>query len=155
MRTLLLTGLMFMSTLVTAAGQDKLAAENLPKVSAQEMGARLLTTVVLAPPKKQMAKCSNAMVTLDVIVGPDGKVSVLKVLGGWEEFQESAIAAVKQWTYKPYLMNGTPAAVETTVMILYPSVGDAGSLFVPDGKGGSKGGSFSPMPKECWPKDAK
>jgi hypothetical protein len=35
------------------------------------------------------------MVTLDVVIGEDGKVSI-KVLGGFEEFRESAITAVKQ-----------------------------------------------------------
>jgi TonB family protein len=89
------------------------------------------------------------MVTLDVNIGEDGKVTILKVLGGFEEFRESAIKAVKQWTYKPYLENGTSVSVETTIMVFYPSVGTPGSLFVPDGKGGVKGGQFLPMPSEC------
>jgi hypothetical protein len=88
------------------------------------------------------------MVTLDVVVGEDGRVSILKVLGGFEEFKPSAIAAVKQWTYTPYLENGVPVPVETTVLVFYPPAGKPGSLFVPDGKGGVKGGNFLPMPPE-------
>jgi hypothetical protein len=29
----------------------------------------------------------------------------------------AAIDAVKQWTYKPYLLNQTPVEVETTVLL--------------------------------------
>jgi protein TonB len=31
----------------------------------------------------------------------------------------SAIAAVKQWRYKPYLLNGTPVEVETTITVIF------------------------------------
>jgi hypothetical protein len=85
-----------------------------------------------------------------VLIGEDGKVAILKVLGGFEEFRESAIKSVKQWTYKPYLENGSPVSVEMTIMVFYPSVGTPGSLYLPDGKGGVKGGKFLPMP-ECGP----
>jgi TonB family protein len=132
-------------------GQETSESRQILKVSAHVMAARLLTTVTPEPPKKPMAKCSNAMVTLDVVIGEDGKVSILKVLGGFEEFRESAMTAVKQWTYKPYLVNEVPTSVETEVLVFYPSVGAAGSLFVPDGNGGVKGGKFLPMPPECGP----
>jgi TonB family protein len=91
------------------------------------------------------------MVTLDVVIDEDGKVKSIKVLGGFEEFRESAIKAVKQWIYKPYLESGIPVSVETTVMVFYPSVGAPGSFFVSDGKGGVTGGKFLPMPPECGP----
>ena len=98
-----------------------------------------------------MPKCSNRMVTLKVVVGEDGKVQSLKAVAGFEEFKQSAMAAVKQWTYKPYLENEVPTPVETTVLVFYPSVGTPGSLFVPDGKGGVKEGDFRSMPPECMP----
>jgi len=31
----------------------------------------------------------------------------------------SAIAAVKQWRYKPYLLNGNPVEVETTITVIF------------------------------------
>jgi hypothetical protein len=132
-----------------SAGQETSEPQQMPKVPAQVMAARLL--IAVTPESVKMRKCSNAMVTLDVIVGMDGKVSILKILGGFEEFKQSAITAVKQWTYKPYLVNGTPTSVETEVMVFYPSIGAPGSFFVPDGKGGVKGGKFLPMPPECGP----
>lgn len=131
------------------AGQETSGSSQMLKVPAQVMAARLLTTVTPESPK--MPKCSNRMVTLDVVVGEDGKVQSLKAVAGFEEFKQSAITAVKQWTYKPYLENGEPIPVETTVLVFYPNVGKPGSLFVPDGKGGFKGGNFLPMPSECGP----
>jgi TonB family protein len=115
------------------------------------MAARLLTTVPPKPPKKPMMKCSNRMVTLDVIIGDDGKVSSVKVLSGFEEFQESATTAVGQWTYKPYQANGVSVPVETTVSVFYTSDGKAGPLLIPDGKGGVKVSKFLPMPPGCGP----
>jgi TonB family protein len=132
-----------------AAGQETSESRRILTVPAQAMAAQLLTSVTPESPK--MPKCSNRMVTLDVVIGDDGRVSSIKVLGGFEEFKQSAITAVKRWTYKPYLENGVPTSVETTVLVFYPSVGKPGSLFVPDGKGGVKRGSFLPMPPECGP----
>lgn len=131
------------------AGQETSGSQQLLKVSPRLMASRLLTSVTPESPK--MPKCSNRMVTLDVVIGADGKVQVIKVLGGFEEFKQSAIAAVKQWTYKPYLENGVPVPVETTVFVFYPSSGKPGSLFIPDGKGGVEGGKFPQMPAECGP----
>jgi TonB family protein len=133
-----------------SSGQKAVEPEHL-KVPIQIMSARLLTTVTPERPNKPMAKCSNRMVTLDAVIGEDGRVRKLKVLGGFEEFQESALAAVKQWTYDPYLVDGVPTAVETTVLIFYPSSGKPGPAFLPDGKGGVKGGDFPPLLPECGP----
>jgi TonB family protein len=135
--------------LVTGLAVGQKTSQQILKVSAPEMGARLLTSITPGSPK--MPKCSNRMVTLEVVVGEDGKVQSLKAVAGFEEFRQSAMAAVKQWTYKPYLENEIPIPVETTVLVFYPSVGTPGSLFVPDGKGGVKNGDFQPMPSECRP----
>ena len=57
-------------------------------------------------------------VILQAVVHKDGTVgdvTVLKSPGARLGFDESAIEAVKQWRYKPYLLNGSPVEVETTV----------------------------------------
>jgi Gram-negative bacterial TonB protein C-terminal len=149
MRSLLFSFLSCLLISVVSAAQETSESQQMLKVPAQVMAARLLTTVTPESPK--MPKCSNRMVTLDVAIGADGKVSILKILGGFEEFKESATKAVKQWTYKPYLENGNPVSVETTIMVFYPSTGTPGSLYVPDGKGGVRGGKFLPMPPDCGP----
>jgi hypothetical protein len=149
MRSFLFSCLVCVLGTGVVAGQETSESQQMLKVSAQVMAARLLTSVTPESPK--MPKCSNRMVTLDVVIGEDGRVRSIKDVDGFEEFKKSATTAVKRWTYKPYLENGVPVPVETTVLVFYPSVGKAGSLFVPDGKGGVKGGSFLPMPSECGP----
>jgi hypothetical protein len=150
MRSAIVYCLMFCTVAgVFALGQAAPEVATLLKVPSPLMAARLLTSVT--PEALNMPKCSNRMVTLDAVIGKDGTVQTLKVLGGFEGFKESAVTAVKQWTYTPYLQNGSPVAVETTILVFYPSTGKPGSLFVPDGKGGAKGGSFPPMPPECQP----
>jgi TonB family protein len=149
MRSFIFSFLVYALTTGIVAAQEAPASPQVLKVSGKVMAARLLTTVT--PEALPMPRCSNRMVTLDVVIGEDGKIRSLKVLGGFEGFKQSALAAVKQWTYKPYLENGTPASVETTVQVFYPSTGAPGPLLVPDGKGGVKGGDSLPLPPECGP----
>jgi TonB family protein len=137
----------------SASGQDSAKPGEIPQVSGWVMAAHLLTTVAPDPPKTPIGLCSSAVVTLDVVVEKDGSVGTVKVSGGYEDLQDSAAKAVKQWTYRPYLLNGAPARVETTVMVLYPHDGKPGPMAIPDGKGGIKGGNFAPMPSECTQKN--
>ena len=44
-------------------------------------------------------------------------VASLQVVSGLPQPMTSAIDAVQQWKYKPYLLNGEPTEVETTINI--------------------------------------
>jgi TonB family protein len=140
---------------VMSEGQEANRSEQIPKVSSKTMAALLLTATTPDFPKTPMKKCSNAMVTLDVIISADGTVATVKVLSGFEEFRESAVSAVKQWRYRPYIMDGVATSVETSVLVYYPSGGTPGSLFVPDGKGGVKGGNSLLSSPDCGPISVK
>jgi TonB family protein len=70
------------------------------------------------PPDAKAAGIQGAVV-LDAIIGEDGKIQSLNVLSGPPELTKSAIDAVSQWVYKPYLLNGEPTAVETTITVNY------------------------------------
>jgi TonB family protein len=58
-------------------------------------------------------------VQLDAVIGKTGEVEQLKVVSGPKELQQSALDAVRQWTYKPFLVNGAPVEVKTTVRVIY------------------------------------
>jgi TonB family protein len=58
-------------------------------------------------------------VLLDVLIGKDGTVKEARVVSGPEMLRQSSIDAVKQWTYKPYLLNGDPVEVETTINVVF------------------------------------
>ena len=58
-------------------------------------------------------------VVLAAVIAKDGTVANLRVVSGPSQLQRSALDAVRQWRYKPYLLNGNPIEVDTTVQVLY------------------------------------
>jgi TonB family protein len=66
----------------------------------------------------------NGKVELDVIIGKGGGVENIKVSQSLrDDYDQSAIDAVRQWTWEPYLLNGEPVEVETTIQVIY-SIGE-------------------------------
>ena len=53
------------------------------------------------------------------MIGTDGNMENVRVISGPPELQQSALDAVRQWTYKPYLLNGDAVEVETTINVIY------------------------------------
>lgn len=70
------------------------------------------------PAEARAAKIQGTVV-LYAVISKDGKMENLSVLSGPPELTKSAIDAVKQWSYKPYLLNGEPVSVETTINVTY------------------------------------
>jgi protein TonB len=56
-------------------------------------------------------------VILAVIIATNGTVQEVQAVSGHPLLIPAAMAAVKQWTYKPLLMNGQPVEVSTQVDI--------------------------------------
>ena len=70
-------------------------------------------------PVEAKKKKIQGTVVLDAIIDKTGNIGHLKVVSGPKILQKSAMQAVRQWTYKPYLLNGNPVAVKTTINIVY------------------------------------
>jgi len=58
-------------------------------------------------------------VILHAIIDKEGNISELQVLAGDDLLAQSALAAVRQWRYKPMLFDGEPAEVDTTITITF------------------------------------
>jgi periplasmic protein TonB len=56
-------------------------------------------------------------VVLQATISKTGTIENLRVVSGPPLLQQAAIDAVKQWQYLPYLLNGEPVEVETTVNV--------------------------------------
>jgi periplasmic protein TonB len=56
-------------------------------------------------------------VELQATISREGTIENLRVVGGPPLLQQAAIDAVKQWRYRPYLLNGEPVEVETTINV--------------------------------------
>ena len=56
-------------------------------------------------------------VVLQATIGKDGSIQNLRVQSGHPMLTQAAIDAVRQWKYKPYMLNGEAVEVETTVQV--------------------------------------
>lgn len=70
------------------------------------------------PPLAKAAHVAGTVV-LKAIVGSDGKVKDLTLIGGPPLLVSAAEAAVRQWVYKPTLLNGLPVEVETDITVTF------------------------------------
>lgn len=68
------------------------------------------------PPVAQQARIQGAVV-LTAIIDKEGNVQSLQLVSGHPLLARAAIEAVKQWRYKPFLLNGQPLEVETAVTV--------------------------------------
>ena len=107
---------------VVAAAADKASANNqgVPtSIPPNKMAERILTKVPPKYPPAAKKEHIQGKVVLSAVIGTTGHIENLKVVSGPPELQQSAMDAVRQWTYKPVLWKGQPIEVETTVNVTY------------------------------------
>lgn len=68
------------------------------------------------PPLARQARIQGT-VLLQAEISKDGAIENLRLISGHPMLAPAAIEAVKQWRYKPYMLNGEPVAVETQVQV--------------------------------------
>jgi protein TonB len=68
------------------------------------------------PPEAGRTRLEGAVVLMAVI-SQDGSVKDVRVESGLPIFAQAAIDAVKQWRYKPYLIDGEPVEVDSRITI--------------------------------------
>jgi TonB family protein len=95
-------------------------AQTTPIRITQAQADALLVNKVAAeyPALARQARIQGA-VTLQAVIGKDGDVKSLNLISGHPLLASSAIAAVKQWHYKPYFSNGEPLDVETEITVSF------------------------------------
>lgn len=52
-------------------------------------------------------------------ISKEGDIAKLELMSGPIELVGSAVDAVRQWKYRPYLFNGEPVAVDTQIQVNY------------------------------------
>jgi protein TonB len=58
-------------------------------------------------------------VEFEAVIGKDGTIEELKVLGGHPLLVKAALEAVRQWRYQPTLLNGEPIEVVTEITVSF------------------------------------
>ena len=68
------------------------------------------------PPLARTARVQGS-VLLAAVIGKDGTIQNLHVVSGHPLLTQAALDAVRQWRYKPYILNGEPVEVDTQVTV--------------------------------------
>jgi TonB family protein len=90
------------------------------------------------PPLARQARIQG-MVMLQAEISKDGTVETLRVISGHPMLAPAAIEAVKQWVYRPYILNNAPVAVETQVQVNFTLSSDPGEAPPPANPSSSQG----------------
>jgi len=106
-----------------AQSQPSLQQTSEPVVLSEDVERALLIHTVnpLYPPEALPQKLHGSVV-LQAMIGRDGTVVDLKIVRGYFILGRAAIAAVKQWQFQPYSINGHAASTQTTITVnfIYP-----------------------------------
>jgi protein TonB len=81
-------------------------------------GLLIQRTMPIYPPIAR-ATGTSGTVTLAAIISKNGTIENLRVISGPMMLQQAALDAVRTWRYRPYLLNGQPVEVETTVSVIF------------------------------------
>jgi len=87
------------------------------RISAGIMAGLALTHAAPVYPPVARAAHLQGTVMLHAVIGKEGQMERVEVISGPPMLQGAALEAAKQWTYKPYLLNGAPTEVDTTVIV--------------------------------------
>jgi protein TonB len=79
----------------------------------------LLQKTIPTYPPIARATMTQGTVVLEATISRAGTIEDLRVASGPPMLQQAALDAVKTWRYRPYLLNGEPVAVETTVNVVF------------------------------------
>jgi protein TonB len=88
-------------------------------VSSGVQEAKLISRPMpLYPPLARAARISG-VVRLVAFIGEAGTIEELRVVEGHAMLVQAALEAVRQWHYRPTILNGHPVRVETTIDVVF------------------------------------
>ena len=107
----------------TPVAVPKIAVPQRVRVSAGVTSGLLIRKVPPTyPPLARQARIQGTVI-LQAQISKTGDIENLQLISGHPMLAPAAIEAVKQWKYKPYLLNGEPVEVETQVQVNFTLAG--------------------------------
>lgn len=100
-------------TVVQAAPQKPV------RISSSVVEGLLLYKVMPSYPSIAKATGTQGTVVLQATISTRGAIENLRVVSGPALLRQAALEAVQQWRYRPFLLNGQPIEVETTVQVVF------------------------------------
>lgn len=101
----------------TPVAVPKLVAPDRVRVSQGVSQGMLIHMVKPQYPETARNLRLQGSVVMEALIGKDGAVKNLKVVKGHPVLARAAQDAVRQWRYKPYLLNSQPVDVETQITV--------------------------------------
>ena len=111
------------TTVLLRMPKSESAVEEPVRVGGRIMESRLIHRVEPEYPAELKEARPSGQVMLSIVIGKNGEVQHVEVLRGDEGnpgLNSTAANAVSQWRYKPFLLNGIPVPVKTTVVVRFP-----------------------------------
>jgi len=81
--------------------------------------AQLITRVEPSYPNLARQIQREGRVELHAFISTEGRIESLEVISGDPLFIQSALAAVREWRYRPTILNGHPIEVDTRITVIY------------------------------------
>ena len=88
-------------------------------ISAAVAQGQLIKKVPPQYPMLAMRARISGMVVLEILIDKQGHVRDPQVVSGPDPLRRPALDAIKQWLYRPYLLNGEPVDVKTIVNVVF------------------------------------
>lgn len=88
-------------------------------ISAGVAAGMLKTKIDPVHPVEALDNHVSGAVVLHATIRTDGAVKELRVISGPVLIQQAALDAVRQSTYRPYLLNNMPVEFETTINVVF------------------------------------
>jgi protein TonB len=84
----------------------------------------LLRKILPAYPPLARSARIQGQVVLQAVISKQGSIENLRVVAGHPMLVPAAIEAVRQWLYRPYVLNNEPVEVETQVTVNFSLAGN-------------------------------
>jgi len=109
------------SNVFTPGSGPKVTVQSQRKVSISAGIAVGLLVQKTAPVYPSIAKSAriSGTVVIQATISKNGTVENPRVVSGPTMLRQAALDAVKSWRYRPYLLDGTPVEVDTTVNVVF------------------------------------
>ncbi|HEX9120342.1 MAG TPA: TonB family protein [Terriglobales bacterium] len=89
----------------------------LPSRQSELIPAALISRIAPVYPQIARQTGTYGAVLMNVTISPQGTVSAVRVISGAAQLRQAAISAVRQWRYKPAMLNGQPTESTAEVQI--------------------------------------
>lgn len=88
------------------------------RVSVLDAGSLVQRVQPVYPEGAKIARVQGPVV-ISAVIDTSGRIGSLRLISGHPFLVEAAMLAVKQWRYRPYILNGQPIEVETQITVLF------------------------------------